>query len=272
VRAPLFLATLLATLGGCSALIDFQGLAGDTGSSASDGSAAREGGVNGDASTEDAGADDAAPDVSGSGPRFCATVIPAPSFCADFDEPDASTGDGWDMVSEKGSATVALDTTQARSQPRSLHAVTADSSVAENGKRFSVSSQISVDFDVYYTSLGTNGPVSAISLTPVTNPGIVFFARETYAYFQVAAASGEYSANFNKPGAGQWHHVSVTIKLAATGSTISGSFDGKALWTDYAMKNSWGVTEMVTVSAGITGTFQQLSADVYVDNVVVNAI
>jgi hypothetical protein len=114
-------------LGGC-------GSDGGTTPADDDGGAVEAGG--GDAAGDapaDGGADAPTDRVDGSsGSGFCASLVPAPKFCDDFDDGNAT--DDWDQATVlAGQSEITLDTTTSTSAPASLHGVVNAVPVTEGG-------------------------------------------------------------------------------------------------------------------------------------------
>jgi hypothetical protein len=222
------------------------------------------------ASTDaDAGAVDA-PFDSGT---FCATLSPAPTFCADFDYPaDASAGDGWNYTIQEAGAAVTLTATAAKSAPRSMQSKSTLGGAGSVSLTFSLVDKISVDFDVQYlTPIPDSGVTSPILLTTPTFPGqdIYFYAGWFGSYFQ--EYGNDYSPNLVSPPIGVWHHVSIVVQNVDAGVTnITASMDGNAAWTNHALKQAWPSPTTATLQIGLPALYQVgVTQDVLVDNVVV---
>ena len=224
-----------------------------------------------DTATEDAGRPDAAPDALDSA-TFCATVMPPPTFCADFDEPDASPGGGWNYTVSEAGASVTLSETTFTSAPRSLHATSAQGGAGSVSLAFSMVNKISVDFDVFYTALPDSGDVSSVLLTGPMFPGqdIYYFAHTTGSYFQ--EFGNDYSPGLSAPSLNAWHHVSIAVATTGAKSTISASIDGTSGWTNHTLMQAWPASTTAILQIGLASLYQVANyEEVFVDNVVVRA-
>ena len=217
-----------------------------------------------DAALRDAGRDARVP------PTFCATVMPTPTFCADFDEPDASAGSGWNVLTSTGDASLALSTTTVISAPRSLETASPHGGTGSVSLNFSRVSSISVDFEVQYAAIPSAGDISAILLTGPTYPGqdIYFFVSSDGSYFQ--EYGDDYSPMMGAPSEGAWHHVSISVTTASGVSTINAGVDGTAYWTNHQLDQPWPMATTVTLKLGLPDTYQVTApAQLFIDNVVV---
>jgi hypothetical protein len=229
-----------------------------------------------DATPADGGSLDATTDATDAAPdgpiTFCTTVTPAPTFCADFDDPaDASPSAGWTTTHVDAGSSLASSTTVYTSAPRSLHATSPTGVVASVESTFTMLSTLSVEFDVRYASLPASGAgdVSPVLLTPPTFPGfdVYYFAYANGSYFQ--EYGDDYSPGLAAPSLNTWHHVKISITTNGTTSTIDASVDGTAGWTNHTLKHAWPTPTIASVRLGLAGLYQVASAEAFIDNVVV---
>jgi hypothetical protein len=215
-----------------------------------------------DAASRDAGRDARA--------TFCATVTPPPTFCADFDEPDASAGGGWNVLTATGDASVTLSPTTFMSAPRSLETSSPHGGTGSVSLNFSLVSSMSVDFDVQYVAVPSSGDISAILLTGPTYPGqdIYFFVSSNSSYFQ--EFGDDFSSMMAAPSQGAWHHVSISVTTASGVSTINAGVDGTAYWMNHHLDQPWPMATTVTLKLGLPDTYEVTTpTQLYIDNVVV---
>lgn len=222
----------------------------------------------------DGGADaDAALDAPPDAPlTFCQTVSPPPTFCADFDGPAAVPGTGWTTVLTDAGATVALSSTYSVSAPRSLHVTSTQSATAGLEKSLTVTTSLTVDFEVRFTDVPEAGVVGPMRISPPAPfPGQDFYVYEhTFGlYFQ------EYGDDYSNtigtpPSLNAWHHVSFAIQANGGGWTVTTAFDGTNTWTNHPVLHPW--TKPVTVGVALGVVLYGLAVgETYVDNVVIRA-
>jgi hypothetical protein len=228
-------------------------------------------------SSIDAGADagqpapnDAAsvPTVDAAGKSFCASLTTPALFCDDFDTaPDASFG--WDRKTGSPQRT----TSQSSSPPASLDALVATPSPALLEKDFKgVTTSISVELDVRYVTLPTGNPISPVVIAASSDQAgyLYLYVQSDRSYMQVS--NDEYSGwEQPPPTAGAWHHVSASVTFSGTATKFAGALDGKAYDWSTVPKTAhpWQTPTTVTVRVGANP--YQVTGEVFVDNVVVNA-
>ena len=211
---------------------------------------------------------------AGNGPAtYCSTLVPAATFCADFDEPgNASPSAGWDTSSVDGGASVSVtvSTTTYESAPRSLHVTATGGGSGVVTKRFAMNSKIRVDLDVLFTAhVASPAAVAPLRLTPPVYPGmdVYLFAASAGIYFQ--EYGNDFSTMLPSPTLNAWHHVIVSITTIGTTSTIDASFDGTAAWSGHTLADTWPAPTTATLDVGLPDLYQAADAEVFVDNVVV---
>jgi hypothetical protein len=194
--------------------------------------------------------------------------MPPPTFCADFDEPDASPGAGWDQTAVPEGGSVELDSNQFSSPPRSLHAITTLGLSTGVGKAFTATTSFTVDLDVMFPSLdGDGGDTSPIKILCPGAHYVYFYATGDTSYFQIGGA--EESPHMAPPTVAAWHHLTVAIALTPTTSIVNAFIDGNPVWPNHQMTVPWGSPAAVTLQAGVPAQFDELYGEAYVDNVVV---
>jgi len=205
---------------------------------------------------------------------YCTRLSPTPTFCADFDEPDASPGTGWNRgVSEAGS--VVLTTDAWVSPPRSLLSTNLEGGTTGVKQAFSGVSSFQIDFDFWFAELPDAGVTSPlkINVPTVAEDQFVFYASTASAYFQEGGGSADMS-NKEEPGpaTNQWHHLSVTLMpQGEDASVVNADFDdGGLTWTDHTLKYQWPPDAGVTLWVGVADQYQVSSSQtIAIDNVVV---
>ncbi|HEY8080115.1 MAG TPA: hypothetical protein VIF62_38555 [Labilithrix sp.] len=243
---------------------------------------ATSGAVTPDAGGDGAPGDDGSPpsvdgglDAPADGPRtFCQTLSPTPTFCADFDTPDASANAGWDdAFSEAGSALVETSASEFVSAPRSLHVTIAQGSRAGVEKAFTVTTQLSVELDVRFVDVpdsgGVAGPLRITPPAPFPGQDFYYYAHTFDSYFQ--EFGDDYSLALPAPLPGTWHHVVMTFASSAGIWSVSASLDGTPGWIDHVALHQWPSTTTAWISVGLAALFAVTSGETYVDNVVVRA-
>lgn len=209
-----------------------------------------------------------AADANDGATRFCQTVSPAPTFCADFDEPlAANAGAGWDLSYAGVGASLKFET-PFLSAPRALHATTSQVNGAYVERAFPMTTQLAVEFDVRFAIVPPDGTqTSPVVLTPPNPPGedIFWFVDANNSYFQeynVISASGA------APTPNVWHHITFALTTNGSASTISSTMDGNPRWSSYALPYAWPSPTTATVRLGAARTYAQ-NNDLFIDNVVV---
>ncbi|HEY8078381.1 MAG TPA: hypothetical protein VIF62_29835 [Labilithrix sp.] len=215
------------------------------------------------------GSSDASPDADAADAGFCASLSAAATFCSDFDE-STDPSSGWAGLTLGDGGTAALDTTF-KSAPRSFHSSSAGDPTFLFKTFGGVQRSIDVELDVflvYDPSTSSMGAVTPIQIdTGQLDTWIFFFADPSKGYFQQAGSA--FSTNFPSP-LGDWHHLHLTVKLGAGGSTITASADGTPLWTDHPMSPSWPSPASVSLRVGVPALATTPSGATRVDNVVVH--
>jgi hypothetical protein len=132
-----------------------------------------------------------------------------------------------------------------------------------------MTSKVSVDFDVRFTSLPVTGDVSAIRLTPPAYPGmdVYYFVHSTGSYFQ--EFGDDYSTALVAPTLDTWHHVAIAIATNGVTSTITASMDGAAGWTNHTLLHTWPTPTTAILQLGLADLYMVNGSEAFVDNVVV---
>ena len=271
----------LPLLGGLAACgISVVGVGADAPTDALDASA-RDGAPSGDAEASDAGStpdvavNDAstvdgatASDGGDAGTSYCDTLTPPASLCADFDDGDFSAG--WDSTAADAGTTLSSSAAFSTSSPRSLHAISTQGKPAALRKTLTVTTSLSVDYDVRFVTSSTTGDVSSVLLTPPTFPGydVYFFVGGTKSYFQ--EYGDDYSPMLAAPSPDVWHHVHIALALGAS-TAINASLDGTTYWSSHALLHTWPTPVQATIQIGVASLYQETNGEVFIDNVVVRA-
>lgn len=195
---------------------------------------------------------------------FCATLAPAPTFCEDFDTaPDAA--DGWD--GRTGS--VQRTTNQSKSTPGALDVVSGGGEALLD-KDFEVTSSITLELDVRFSTIPPSGALSPFVLRPSNGEGgyVYLYVKSDRTYMQVS--SDEYSKWLTPPTPAAWHHITASVTFDAAKTTFAGTFDGVAFdWSSVAKtSHAWEIAQTVTVRVGANP--YQTGGEIFIDNVVVN--
>lgn len=198
----------------------------------------------------DAGGDTATQDAAdGAALAYCASLSPAPTFCADFD--DGGLVSGWEKHAEGPGGFSAFDTTTFRSPPRSLHlgfAATDASCLYETFEHsFDLATaKLTLAFDVL---TGTSGSFAGASLAVVDV--VSGTGGATHNVFYVDSSGNESTLHeqlvggdasppdsfhaFSIIGPGAWTRVSVTIDFTSTTWEVSVGGDTKTGALAYAV-------------------------------------
>jgi hypothetical protein len=215
-------------------------------------------------------ADSAAlPDAADTAPAlgFCASQSPQPTFCDDFDE-TTDAGAGWDGVIAGGGTSTVVDGTFALSAPDALHTTTSSGNTAGLTKAFTVSSMFKVDLDILFRALPSMSGDLAPLVIQTSAHWVEYYVDADQAYLQWG--ENDYSTTFlGGPSLGTWHHVTITITVGAQAS-LTGSIDGMVVWSNFSL-GSLGSAPELTLQVGTPGLFQVMSAETFIDNVVVTA-
>lgn len=178
--------------------------------------------------------------VEGGAPRFCATLVPAPRFCDDFEDGDLEND--WDVATKFGTSEGSLDTTRARLSAASFHvAAPALATNMDFGNvhlrrtLISPAPHLTLSFWAFYPKVTIDKGLLAIATVNVTlTHQFVIYLRDDDATtpgpaFQEIANSITTRHGLTKlPTAGAWTHVELSLDLDLGTATLS--FDGdKAL-------------------------------------------
>jgi len=235
----------------------------------------------GAASSADGGAGGDGGDGGDAGAAFCSSLATTPTFCCDFDTVTDFAQQGWTAV-EPGvtPGSLSLATDEASSPPRSLHTVTdvdPNTRGASLVKGFTVRGHLEVDFDVLFKALpppGTGADQSVFSTLTVeasadATRDLYFYVGAGGAYFQQGPGT-QYSTSLawtTKPALGAWHHVTLSVTLAAGTTTVSATVDGFAAWSSATLDKAWAVPNAATVRLGVPTLYRAQHGESYVDNV-----
>jgi len=221
----------LLLVAGCS-LAGLTGGAGDGGSERTEGSAAHD--ATGDAMhdaghsvTHDAGRDvareagrvvDARTEASAG---YCKSLVPAPTFCEDFDE--GSLTQGWSQQFNYGGGALSLDTQVFVSPPASAHAVIP----AEMGEDYG-QAVVNVAFDQTFTTAHIDFDYICTEVDTTTvlvaawgsyNLNLAFDSGDVEVAELLNASGSESNMwQFPQVAPGSPLHVSVTLSTVATGT------------------------------------------------------
>jgi hypothetical protein len=209
-----------------------------------------------------------APDAADTAPTlgFCASQLPQPTFCDDFDE-TTDAGAGWDGVIAGANSSTVVDSTHAISTPNSLHTTTSSGNAAGLTKVFTVSSTFQLDLDVLFAALPSSGGDLAPLEIMTSVHYIYFYASQGQAYFQWG--TNEISNSVGTVNADAWHHISLTLTVG-TSSTLTASVDGTTLWTDFSL-GSLESSPKLTLEVGTPSLYDAMMGETFIDNVVVTA-
>jgi hypothetical protein len=201
---------------------------------------------------------------------FCQTLSPAPTFCADFDNP-ANAAAGWTSALAGSGASLKFPTTTFLSAPHALEAITTTGNWAYLERQFGLTTAISVEFDVRFAVVPASGqPTSPFMLTPPIYPGfdIYWFVDANGSYFQ--QYGDDFSQTRPSPTANAWHKVMLSLTTNGVTSQINASVDGTAYWTNHTLEHPWPTGIFATLRVGAARTYAQ-SNDVFIENVIVKA-
>jgi hypothetical protein len=264
-----------------------DGSTGDARALEADGRAPNDGGASkGDAAVPSDAATDVvvAPSEAGclSTGGYCASLTPAPTFCADFDNPCTLPGKFASVTTSAGTS-ITVDSVEETSAPNALH-VTQSSPSGQTGawgavrsfvvpKPGTSASLINVTLDFFVHALPTIsttrlGPIF-LDATASGGPTVAFYLENDKSYFVVGDA--QFSAD-SKPGAtvNMWHTITMAFKIEPTGgSAITASLDGTLLFNDTSMQIALVPNQMLNVTTGYA-PYNLASGETFVDNLVVN--
>jgi hypothetical protein len=243
-------------LGGCLWVRDVDGLASDNGkdaldSGSSDGDTTGEGGA-------DAGDDGAlGADGEGGATGFCASLVPAPVFCDDFDGPPLTTK--WPTVTAPAGAVVATQTLAFVSPPRGLGINTSGANAAFVSRSFPGSfGSVHLAFDVLVAQ-GSSTENTYVATLEVGNNAVALYASFDVSLLRLQ----ERIANGGSPptvvdhsaqpplGKGKWRHVVIDLALTGGSPKVTMQVEGATMIANEALDPSWQPGE-ATLSVGPT--------------------
>jgi hypothetical protein len=225
-----------------------------------------------DATPPDATADatsipDAAPDASRDAPvdvadasplGFCASLTPAPTFCADFDE--GAVDNGWSS-SQSSNGTIALDGTTSTSAPDSFVSTSVTSTanvIAALFKDFGTSGSayhLAFDLRVDAVSANAQAVVGQVQLmtSNVLDYGLSFIVTATDASIEESYRSGGTTQYLlttlaSRPVTGQW--TRVFIDVTAPPGTVTVHY-GATLVLDHQTMPTGSANGIPTLGAGL---------------------
>jgi hypothetical protein len=172
------------------------------------------------------------------GPTFCESLDAQPTFCADFDTPgDAGVASGWDQLLLGPGASLLLDGVNFQSPPYALQ-----SSVNPDGFAYlrktlpGASSQITVDFRVYYVSYSAIPDDAGFV---ASGPALALYQAGVYlaVWDNLIQCPCTGSGQFPPLEAGVWHsiHLEIDLQPEAGTSTLSASVDQVPVFIDEPM-------------------------------------
>ncbi len=231
---------------------------------------------------------DGAPSVDGAlapadaAPPFCSTVVPAPTFCDDFDS--GVFGERWTMRSELNGGFVEATATQVRSAPTAARHRFEDqangiTAASLDLQLSNATSRFTVGFDLFVVVRPTTGSIEIAGITVVVAGMGSFFQQitlsadgvDTYLEeFRPEAGGFMYGETVLAAGipTGQWVHVD--LDLATDLQTYLIKLDGTAVAEGTCRYEL--VPGPVLFDSGISWASGALTAsEVIVDNVVINA-
>jgi hypothetical protein len=208
------------------------------------------------------------------GPQtFCASISPAPAFCADFDEP-MSDGGLYGFASEApgSGCSLARDTTYT-SPPLAVHALTSNNACYLS-TTVTPTSSITVDLDLLIHSLPSSPGVDALFALHAGNAKYAFYATKGEVFLQGANGANQSNSDMLPPTLDVYKHVQMKLALTAgSNPTISGTYDtttitfaGKTTATTQGPFEPKTATEL---RVGIPEVVFSNVGDVHIDNVVV---
>lgn len=241
-------------LGGCLWVRDVDGLARDNGKDALD-SGSTDGETNADGGADAAlGADG---DGEGGATGFCASLVPAPVFCDDFDGPPLTAK--WPTVTAPAGDVVATQTTAFVSPPRGLGINTTGTNAAFVSRSSPGSfGSVHLAFDVLVAQ-GSSSEITYLATLEVGNNAVALYASfdADVMRLQERIANGanpptvvDHSA---KPplGKGKWRHAVVDLALSGGGPKVTLQVEGLTVIANEALDASWQ-PGVVTLSVGLT--------------------
>jgi hypothetical protein len=257
----------------CTVSVDWSGFHRDDAASvdgAADGAAPIFSGPDG--ASVDATAIDAASPGSGG---FCARLPPAPAFrfCADFDRPEdnANPFAEWPTKYLAGGS-VALDPVHFASAPQALRATaTSTATLSVGAKGPAPAHRVKAELD--FALLAAPTPNEAISpfflgQDSLEGRSFAFWVNEAQSYTQSNGSGNPlFSDNAAPPAVGTWHHVLLLVDVGA--NTLTATYDTTTVSAGVQNTHRWTSTDTVFFAAGVASLYQGKSADVAVDNVVV---
>jgi hypothetical protein len=246
----------------CGLTADFSGLQGG----------ARDAGDLGEAG-------DAALDVDGGSPDagFCASRVPAPKLCADFDE-GKPLDFGWTLLDTSAGQTTRVDST-ALSPPGSflsaIAPVNGTSSARLQESLPVLASRVHIEFAMLLAP-GDPGPFELCALHEVTGDGQtygIFYKEEQgklLVYMDTVDADGGKTQAIYPLGApsSSWMNVVIDIKVGDQGS-VSVTQDGVMLVNSINVATSTQTRAQLYVELGFYA-FASATASAHFDNVVVD--
>ncbi len=210
----------------------------------------------------------------GSG-RYCASLLPAPGFCDDFDD-QGSFVPKWDSVYTRAGGSVARDGTDFRSSPNSLLTISppanGPSSATLNHASVGSKGKVRVAYDIKVEARDTKSVYAEIDYIHFDGPGFSFatyFRLNTDANNATQLAAEAYLAdggipahNLTLPAArfDKWTRVAISIDVVSTPHVLSVSIDGVAAGSQVLEPNMYGPGP-VTVSPGIGFTASPSATD-----------
>jgi hypothetical protein len=210
--------------------------------------------------------------------RFCATLPPSSGFrfCADFDGPneDGGAASEWPTQSLANGGVLSLDLEHFASAPHALRAAsTSGDSVFVNGVAPPPRTVMKAEFDFAYLANSTTPDeavcVFALQQLSTDYHGVLLYRQDGNVYAQTTGAPGnsQFSTKIPAPALGTWHHGTLVVDQKA--GTISATYDDQTLWDHLANAFPFSGTTEISFMAGLPELWRGGSADVAVDNIVV---
>ena len=236
--------------------------------------------TDGSVSLADAG-DDATPAVDGSSydaaTGFCASISPAPSFCADFDDTDGGGGLYGFATGTAGSGCSLTRETTNQSPPLALRAVTTNLNTGcYLTTQVAPTHTIAIDLDVRMHALpGSPGGFDGIFTLREGNLRYTLYASKGAVFFQgTNGVQAQDSDHLPAPVLDVYHHVHMQLVLASgTAPIMSGTYDQTTVTFGGKPQNATlGPFEPGTstdVRVGLPEVVLTNTGDVLIDNVVV---
>jgi hypothetical protein len=214
---------------------------------------------------------------------FCAMLSPAAKFCADFDEPACSLPGAFAAIAPESGAMIQVDSVQSESKPSALHVKRSGS--AHTGASGLVTTlmvpkpgagvaNLSVDLFFRIPALPADGtpkprlgPIH-LDATDSLGPTIDFYTQVDKAYFTIDDT--EFSADdpAGPSAIDAWHEVIFAFTMRADRTNFSAAIDGRALFTDYVMKDPLVGGQTLKLTVGYSD-YELAQGEIFVDNLVV---